>query len=231
MKKGIYTIIIIFILVLLTSCSLQGTRSNEVESTSLNKSGNSEIEVQTPMTLSNNLCTFNGQPAYLRLKMVKGRYYEDWTPGAYMGTLWEGSFVMELADEFGKTIAETDISKVYTEPLIFKFSFNLEFDDYNNDGDSDFTIGQYASSNGLTYKIFTLRKDGKVEQLPVKDHSDLFISQTKAYYSAKLTKTDNTSFKKAYYDNSAGKYFEDHFQWENGEFVLTKTQEIASEES
>lgn len=92
---------------------------------------------------------------------------------ALLITLREGNFVIELTDEFGRTIAETDISKLFSGALTFQSSFKLELDDYNNGGDPDFTIGQYGSSNGYSYRIFTLRKDGKVEQLPVKDHSDL----------------------------------------------------------
>lgn len=185
----------------------------------------SEITVESPMTLSNSMCTFNGEPAYLRLKMVKGRYYEDWNPGAYMGTLWEGNFVMELADEYGKTLAETDISKIYTEPLVFKHAFTLEFDDYNNDGDLDFTIGQYASSNGQIYRIFTLRKNGKVEELPVKDHSDLFISNRSGYYSTRLNKLDSSTFQTEYYNNAEGT-FQDSYRWEDGQFVLVKSQKM-----
>ena len=183
-----------------------------------------EIDIQSPMTLSNSICTFKGQSAYLRLKMVKGRYYEDWNPGAYMGTLWEGSFVIELADESGRTIAETDISKMFSGPLTFKSSFNLEFDDYNNDGDPDFTIGQYASSNGRVYKLFTLRKDGKVEELPVKDHPDLFVSDTTGYYSTKLNKIDGTTFEIESYDNSVPATFHDSYQWDGKRFVLLKSQ-------
>lgn len=190
-----------------------------------------EIDVQSPMTLSNSMCSFNGQSAFLRLKMVKGRYYEDWNPGAYMGTLWEGSFKIELADEYGKTIAETDISKMFSGPLTFKSSFNLEFDDYNNDGDPDFTIGQYASGNGRLYKIFTLRKDGNVEELPVKDHPDLFVSNSAGYYSAKLNKIDGTTFEIGYYDNSIPATFQDSYQWDGKQFALFKSQKMTGEES
>lgn len=159
------------------------------------------------MTLSNNdLFPINGEHQYLRLKMIKGKYYEDWNPGAYMGTLWEGSYIIELTDENGNTICQTDLSKIYKEPLIFNSSFKIQFDDYNNDGDIDFTIGQYASSNGRDYKLFTLKKDGKAEELPVKDHPTMFISNTTGYYSTKLTKIDKATFKIEYYDNSKGKH-------------------------
>lgn len=241
MKRTVYSIAITFILILsVTSCTAQKSGSSVTAGTpvlSVDSAANTstpekklEIDIQSPMTLSNTMCTFNGQSAYLRLKMVKGRYYEDWNPGALMGTIWEGSFVIDLTDEYGKIITETDISKMFTETLTFKTSFNLEFDDYNNDGDLDFTIGQYGSSNGNVYKIFTLRKDGSIEELPVKDHPNLFISDSAGYYSTKLKKMDKESFKIGYYDNSKGT-FRDTYHWENGQFVRVQSINAGDDEA
>jgi len=172
------------------------------------------------MTLSHNdLFPINGEHQYLMLKMVRGKFYEDWSPGAYMGTIWEGDFIIELVDESGNDISRTDLKNIYKEPLIFNSTFQIQFDDYNNDGDLDFTIGQYASSNGRNYKLFTLRKDGKVEELPIKGHSSLFISDTTGFYSTKLTKIDNVTFKIEYYDNSKSKNIEKVFKWDGKRFI------------
>lgn len=222
MKRIASTIISALILILLlSSCSSK----NSVDIASLNGSGGNkedspDITIQSPMTLSNNdLFPINGVHQYLRLKMVKGKYYEDWTPGAYVGTIWEGYFIIELSDKSGNVISQTDLSKIYKEPLIFNTSFQIQFDDYNNDGDIDFTIGQYASSNGRDYKLFTLRKDGRIEELPVKGYSSLFISNTTGFYSTKLAKVDNETFRIEYYDNSKGKNHEDVFKWDGKEYI------------
>ena len=208
----------VLVLVLLTSCSsLETVTTNKSDE---NKENYSDILVQSPMTISNNnLFPVNGENQYLRIRMVKGKYYEDWNPGAYQGTLLEGYFIIELADENGKAIAKTDLSPIYEEPLIFNSPFDLQFDDYNADGDLDFTIGQYTSSNGKDYKLFTLRKSGKIEVLPIKDYSSLFISKTTGYYSTKLEKVDNLTFKIEYYDNIKGKNSEAVFKWDGKEFV------------
>lgn len=191
----------------------------------------SRITVQTPVTLSNNdISSYAKVNESLRIIMVSGKYYEDWNPGAYMGTNWEGQFVIDLADESGKTIAETDLSKMFNEPLLFNSSFNLEFDDYNNDGDLDFTIGQYGSSNGRVYKIFTLRKDGRVEQLPIKDHPDLFISNTTENYSTRLNKINGDTFEIEYYNNAEGT-FHDFYKWDGKQFVLMKSQKMSREDA
>lgn len=136
-----------------------------------------------------------------------------------MGTIWEGYFTIELTDESGNVIGQTGLDKIFKEPLIFISSFQIQFDDYSNDGDIDFTIGQYASSNGREYKLFTLKKDGKIEELPVKGYPSLFISNTIGFYSTKLTKVDNAAFKTEYYDSSIGKNPEDVFKWDGKEFI------------
>ncbi|SHI46691.1 hypothetical protein [Lutispora thermophila] len=213
---------------LFTSCSPKKesdmTWSND--STESNE-GYPDIVVNSPITLSNNdLFNINGKHQYLRLKMVKGKYYENWNPGAYMGTLWEGYFIIELADDHGNTIAVTDLSKSFEEPLIFNSPFEIQFDDYNNDGDIDFTIGQYATSNGTDYKLFTLRKEGNVEELVIRDYPTLFISDESGHYSTKLKKADDISFKRQYYDNSTGKHIEDIFRWDGEEFVKVESYEV-----
>jgi len=198
-------ITVLLLILLLSSCSAQSA---------------ADIAIQSPMTISNNdLFPVNGEHQYLRLKMVKGKYYEDWTPGAYMGTVWEGRFILELSEESGKVVSQYDLSKTYKEPLIFNSSFQIQFEDYNGDGDIDFTIGQYASSNGRDYKLFKIRKNGEIEELPIEDYSSLFISDTAGFYSTKLTKTDNITFKIEYYDNSQGKNAEAFFKWDGSKFI------------
>lgn len=222
MKRITSTIISVLILILLlSSCSSKnGVDIASLNGSGGNKEGSPDITIQSPMTLSNNyLFPINREHQYLRLKMVKGKYYEDWTPGAYMGTIWEGYFIIELSDESGNVISQSELSKIYKEPLIINSSFEIQFDDYNSDEDIDFTIGQYATSNGRDYKLFTIRKDGKIEELPIKGYSSLFISDTTGFYSTKLTKIDNITFKKEYYDNSKGKQLEDAFKWDGKQFI------------
>mgnify|MGYP000477357001 CR=1 FL=1 len=218
---------VVILILLLSACSSKnGTDIASLNGSGGNKDESPDITIQSPMTLSNNdLYPVNGQHQYLRLKMVNGKYYEDWAPGAYMGTIWEGYFILELSDESGNVISQNDLSKIYKEPLIFNSSFQIQFDDYNGDGDIDFTIGQYASGNGRDYKLFTIRKDGKIEELPVKDHFSLFISNTTGFYSTKLTKIDNVTFKIEYYNNSKGKNLEDFFRWDENKFVRIYTED------
>jgi bla regulator protein BlaR1 len=47
----------------------------------------------------------------------------------------------------------------------------------------------------------------------------LFISNTTDFYSTKLAKIDEVTFKIEYYDNSKGENFEDVFKWDGNEFI------------
>ncbi|WP_010248846.1 hypothetical protein [Acetivibrio cellulolyticus] len=229
MKEAIlFTCVILTLILLLVSCSETLPNTPEPTNKTVEESSkDAKISIYSPMTLSsNNMYPLNGNNQYLRLRMVAGKYSEDWNPGAYMGTLWEGKYIIELADESGNTITQTDLSKYFKEPLVFNSSFDIQFDDYNNDGDLDFTLGQYATSNGNDFKLFTLRKNGNVEELSIKDYPTLFISKKTGYYSTKLTKVSNITFSKQYYDNSKQKNFEDIFKWDGKEFIHIKSQEL-----
>ena len=218
--KGIVgtSALFIFLSTLVLSCSSGQTVLQAVDEDS--------IFIKSPMTISNNdLFPITGKHQYLRLKLVRGEYDEDWSPGPFSGTVWKGDFVIELADETGKTITETNLGRIYNnEPLIFTSHFQFEFDDYNDDGDADFTIGQYASSNGKDYKIYTVRSNGEIEELPIRGQPSLFISQNSGY-STRLEKVDPVSFKTSYYDNSAQKQVEKIFRWDGKAFVQVDGRE------
>lgn len=184
------------------------------------------ISVLSPMTLSNHdLYHVNGQNRSLRLKMIQGTYREDWAYSNLMGPRWEGEFVIEVADESGRTVATTSLNAMYGEPLTFYSPFTIWFDDYNGDGDPDFTIGQKASTNGNLYRLFTLRSDGRVEPLPV-EGEPLFISVTTGIHSTKLDKAEDRAFFMVYYDQPTGKYFKDLFRWDGRRFVWADHSEI-----
>lgn len=169
--------------------------------------------------LSKNTIDFNkdSDNENLIVKMTDGRYYEDTNPGPYMGANWEGKFNIQLINDKGNVISKLDLNKVFNEQeLNFQGDFNVEFDDYNNDGNIDFTIGQYASSNGNTYKLFTILPDGKIEPLIIKGQSEIFSSGGNRY-SIKFEKIGEATFKNQYYDNSKGETVETYYSWSNNE--------------
>ncbi|HHW66210.1 MAG TPA: hypothetical protein GXX16_00680 [Epulopiscium sp.] len=183
--------------------------------------------------LSKNIIDFN-KDSYnenLILKMTDGRYYEEKEPGPYMGPNWEGKFYIQLIDQKGKILSELDLNKAFNEQkLIFQSVFNIEFDDYNNDGSMDFAIGQYVSGNSNAYKLFTITSDGKIEELPIKDQAEI-LSSGGNKYSKEFEKIDEVSFKNQCYDNTKGEMVETCYTWSDTEkqfikYVLPLTPEI-----
>jgi hypothetical protein len=157
----------------------------------------------------------------LNIQLVKGRYYEDWSPSPYRGRGWSGDFQMVITDEYGEVKSKMRLNDHFKEDLIFNALFEIEFDDYNGDGNADFTIGQYGSSNGNFDRIFTITDEDQIQELKVSGYQDLFISGGTGRYSTKLEKLDETSFKKIGYDNSIGKDVEVIFRWDGTEFART----------
>lgn len=183
------------------------------------------ITVSSPMTIAKSDLYPDFQiREYLSVQLVKGSYSEDWNPSPLMGRIWTGDFEFVLSDENGNVIQRKPLNDFYQEKLMFNSFFDIKFGDYNGDGDIDFTIGQYGSSNGNVYKIFTLSKDGQIRELKIKGQNELAISGGDGRYSTKLIKSGSQSFQKKYYDNAKGKTIEDTYKWDGQEFMKTMTK-------
>jgi bla regulator protein BlaR1 len=100
--------------------------------------------------------------------------------------------------------------------------FTLVFQDYNQDGQVDFNLGQYASSNGNLYRLFTLRPDGTIEQLPRKGDTEglgFFVSPLNRRNSSPLIRADKGLLKVPYYDNTRGRSLIALYRWNGQVFV------------
>jgi hypothetical protein len=184
---------------------------------SLTTSSNT-ILVTGSLTLSrNDLFQLTKKQEYLSVVLTNGEYFEDWSPGPLMGRNWRGKFQIQLSNENGEVKSAVDINDFFNDELVFNSFFDIDFDDYNGDGNIDFTIGQYASSNGSIFKLFTLDKSGQIEELPIKGQREIFGSGT-GRYSTKLAKNKSV-FSSTYYDNSIGKEVIQSFAWNGTEFV------------
>lgn len=171
-----------------------------------------EVTVAGPVTVSrNDLYALTGSPLFLDLELVSGTYSEDWSQASVLaGRSWSGNYRLAVLDDQGQRLSSYPLTG-YPEPLRFGEMFALQFGDYNGDGDPDFTIGQYGSSNGSLFRLYTLRKDRSIAQLPVAGAADLFISTPDAYSTG--LETFPGGFKTEYYDNSLGQDVESIYKW------------------
>lgn len=162
----------------------------------------------------------DGREEKLVIRMVKGELVEEKEPGPFQGTNWEGEFRLELVDGDGKLLHSLDLNPTFGgEPLVFarNRSFDIAFEDYNGDGSPDFSIGQYFSSNGSTYNLYSLMPEGIAVI-----HRDLFTADS--VYSAHYEKAGNTSFKNRYYDMEKGETTETLYTWQGDRFVRTECE-------
>lgn len=158
------------------------------------------------------------------MRLTEGKQYNDAAAGPFQGWNWQGKFLLQLVDSTGDTVSQLELNKAFEEEeLIFNRTFLISFDDYNNDGDPDFTIGQYGSNNGNLYKLFTIR-DNKIEVLPLQTGS-VFSSGGNSRHSISLKRISDIGFVNSYYDNTKGKLIEQYFIWDGSQFALKNTIE------
>lgn len=201
------------------SFKLKGQNSKDAAS-------DGSIKDASGMIISENHVDFNENvKGRIILKAEKASDYVDNNPGAFMGRNIEGTFRLQYVNDNGKEISSIDINKAFNEDrMVFKESFSIAFEDYNGDGFMDFTIGQYASSNGYVYRLFTVGKDGKISELPIENNGDIFCDNSG--YSPKFVRVDKTSFIIQYYDNSRGKRCEAAYSWKDNMFKKISEKEI-----
>ncbi|KUO75496.1 MAG: hypothetical protein APF77_22545 [Clostridia bacterium BRH_c25] len=176
--------------------------------------------------LSENTIDYNKDSVYEKVvvKMTEGKQYEETAAGPFQGWNWQGKFVLQLIDDKRKAISELDLNKAFkSEELIFNRVFLIQADDYNNDGNTDFAIGQYGSSNGNFYRLFTINNNG-IELLPVKTGA-IFSSWGNSRYTIAFEKFSKSGFLNSYYDNSKGKIIKQYFVWDGSQFVLKSSIE------
>ncbi|TBL79018.1 FG-GAP repeat protein [Paenibacillus thalictri] len=182
----------------------------------------SEIAVDTITVLAKSDIDYdrNGSMEKLEVRMLSGGLKEEQEPGPYTGPYWEGTFQLMLSGVDGTPLHRLDLNSTFgSEALIFakNRAFNIAFADYNNDGYPDFTIGQYFSSNGFTYNIYSLQPEGIIVL-----HRDLYTAAGE--YSILYEKAGTASFKNRYYDMDKGKMTETLFTWQGDKFVRTECE-------
>jgi hypothetical protein len=213
-----------FLLVALLGCG--NAMEDPAVSPSDTSGSKAPISVSGPMTIArSDLFPLLGENLFLSLQLVEGSYHEDWSPGPFAGRSWTGEFVLKILNDNEEAVGEFPMSGAFAEALVFNDTFEIPFEDYNGDGNADFTIGQYGSSSGDFYKIFTITGDRTIKELPIRGTRELFVSGGANRYSTKLEKLGPGVFRKKSYDNSVAKTIVDTFRWEGEDFVKIDSRE------
>lgn len=179
----------------------------------------------TPVTIAESDIDYDrdGVEEKLYVRMTSGELKEEQEPGPFAGVHWEGEFRLELVAKDGTLLHTLDLNPTFGgESLLFdrNRAFNIGFEDYNDDGYPDFSIGQYASSNGYTYNLYSLKPEGIAVI-----HRDLYTADSR--YSILYEKKGDASFKNFYYDMEKGEMAKTLFTWQSDRFIRTEYKECA----
>lgn len=180
-----------------------------------------DLPLNSPFELAETGFVSNGKNMTLKLWMTEGTHVTNAELGPFGTDYYTGNLVGEVYDQENRLICSNDLSRFFTEKLIFRNKFNNIFtDDYNGDGRRDFTVGQYVSSNYHAFNIFTIKENGQIEKLPVKDNPDgIVCSNFDEYYSTGFLKTTGKGIKVTIYDMEKGKNIEKYYSWTGNEFI------------
>lgn len=184
-----------------------------------------EITVQAPIILAEGHAQLaDGKYVVVYLEMIKGEYFQA-IPG-------ERPYVSNFQGTYQFRVAEDDYpyNSLYTQEvsfddgteLTFNQAFTLEMQDYNEDGNPDFTLGQRSvGSTHMLYQMYSINSDGKIYDLSFYDGHKAFAAladTTKGKsFSIKL-EVKNGELVIPIYDMELGKTREMRYQWGNNAF-------------
>ncbi len=183
-----------------------GAKSSESQSQSQSAAGNkrqsSSKDRKQPAALKNFVIADNGtalsdgRKVTVRLVMTDGKYY-DQSQVPYGGGTYDqnyrGSYEIRVFDAAGKLLSKTALDNTQggsADDINFPGKFNLLFDDYNRDGNPDFTIGQWGVNGMDDYQIFTVMPNGSVKNLT--SHVDIFNNSQEP--SVRFEKDEKSGF-------------------------------------
>lgn len=190
-----------------------------------NKFSNNYKNQKQPVTLTNFVTTENtatladGKNISVRLVMTDGKYFDEEYAGAGGGIYpenYQGSYEIQILDSDGKLISKTDFENE-GQPANFAGRFNLLFDDYNNDKNPDFSIGQWGSSNMNVYQLYTVMPDGTMKKI-----SRESFAHSSHDFSVKFEKDKGSGFYAQFYNNAIGETVTTHYVWDKNKNTFYK---------
>lgn len=228
LEKGILLFLLLNLSLFITSCTMHEKKEGKQQTSQVvqeDEPKEKDLVFSSPVIISR---TSYGQDRYLSLQMYKGEYIEDNSqlanPGV-AGKRFKGYFKLMTEDSSDKEPEESGLGEVLSsieleEEMLFPMSIAIEFDDYNNDGNPDFTLGQYGNDVFNRYKMYTIIDD-QITFL----HS--FNMSSTQRYTAKLDKLDELTYTFQFYRREEGKYKRIIKTWDGEKFVKILPEPIS----
>ena len=188
--------------------------------------------------ISATTATINGGcKVTIEIVMTEGRFFNDQEDVSVSGEKWQGQFEIRIRRTH-KLLFKTSLNqllrpKTPLEPLFFWApKFKLALRDYKGDGSVDFNLfDQYDGSMYNQYRIFSVRRDGSIKELPVdcdKYGNGLVVSGADHMNSTRTIKATRGLMSSTVYDRGedsghSGFMIEER-AWKRGKFVLVNSK-------
>lgn len=184
-----------------------------------------DTTVQSPVILAEGSAQLgSGKNVAVYLEMTKGRYIQASPGESLYPAYFQGNFQFHVSESeypFDTLYIGAVVFDGGTE-LTFPQPFTLEFQDYNRDGNPDFTLGQRnVGSTNMLYQLYSLDVNGSIYDLSFSDGHKAFMAL------ADTTKAESFSIQLEmregrliilYYDTGLVGIKELSYRWENGAF-------------
>lgn len=176
---------------------------------------------------------YDGSKAKLKLVMTEGIYYTEEYAGGPGGGLYpenyEGMYRLQLYNPDGDLLDTIDLNQDWNYGKInFPGEFTILYSDYNEDQCPDFTIGNYGSSNGDIYFLYTITKENKIKK--IFKGSIFEANRTSSLVFDHDTQDGLKQFMTYPYNNATGNYEHCIYTWDDTaeSFILSEVIEITS---
>jgi hypothetical protein len=152
----------------------------------------------------------------IELKMFNGVFYNDPNPGAFEGDNWVGNCKLILSAD-DKILSEYAMDGDWKEALRFQKKFEIQAFDYYSNGEIEFLIGQYGSSNLNEYRLYRITADKKIELV---EEAGIINISGKEKYSCLFDISKDGQVSYDYYDNSKGRNVKRVIRFESGTVII-----------
>lgn len=174
-----------------------------------------EDNIHTEDVVVSTTLDVDGEDKTLLVRMIDGQLIKPEDENST--TTWIGQFQLELFDKQGELRDTVQLNPLFgDEELTFdgRYSFDIRFNDYNRDGNPDFTIGQYESEYNFKYFLFSI-KANEIELLI----DDPFSASYDRYSTELARQRLPSGFKVWHYDSEIDAHVESEYVLENNQLV------------
>lgn len=215
-KKPAFWVIIVAVIAVISICVALIANPKEQYSfdNPVYKDKKQPVAMTDFLLAENSVTLVNGETVKLQVVMSNGRYYDVEYAG-YGGGVYEENYngAYEFRILSNNKVVSTQKMKSYAgeEKYNFNGHFDVLFGDYNNDGNPDFSVGQWIGSTTNEHTIYTIDKNKKIKTIGL-----IYTSEGKynSDFSYKFKNQNDKTIVTEFYDNGIGENRSLYFQWD-----------------